>query len=378
MLKKLSATLMALCALAMVLTFANCGTSSSRPAGLILVTSQGDKTLLAYRADLTSGKLTQISTSVSTTDQPTVVVFDSGGAFAYVATNPATGNGKITAYSVASDGKLGAAGSSADAGVLPIAMALDNAGHLFVANQGSNSISAFSASGGSITKVPCAGMFCVGEDFEAGSAPSSITVEPSGKFLYVTNQGNDTVSAYSIESSGSLSELVLLGSPYPTATAPSSSAFATTATGSYLYITNSGSNNITGYVVCLSTIDPCTTADGSLRLIPSSPFGAGLNPVGIVVDPTNTFVYALDQTSNQVSGYRLNAATGGLSALNPATHSTGTRPVSIGMHPDGKFIYVVNSASNTISGYSLEPQNGSLTPITPLATSAQPYGLAVK
>ena len=131
-------------------------------------------------------------------------------------------------------------------------------------------------------------------------------------------------------------------------------------------------------MVCLSTIDPCTTVDGSLRLIPSSPFGAGLNPVSIVVDPTNTFVYALDQTSNQVSGYRLNAATGGLSALNPATHSTGTRPVSIGMHPDGKFIYVVNSASNTISGYSLEPQNGSLTPITPLATSAQPYGLAVK
>ena len=306
------------------------------------------------------------------------MVFDSGGAFAYVATNPASGNGKVTTYSVASDGKLGAGGSSADAGVLPIAMALDAAGHLFVVNQGSNSISAFSASGGSITKIPCTGLFCVGDDFRTGSAPSSITVEPSGKFLYVTNQGDNTVSAFSIDASGTLSELILHGSPYPTATAPSASAFATTATGSYLYITNSGSNNITGYVVCLSTIDPCTVADGSLTLIPSSPFGAALNPVGIVVDPTNTFVYALDQNSNQVSGYRLNATTGGLSALSPATLSTGIRPVAIAMHPDGKFMYVVNSVSNTISGYSLEPQNGNLTPITPLATSAQPYGIVVK
>jgi 6-phosphogluconolactonase len=97
-----------------------------------------------------------------------------------------------------------------------------------------------------------------------------------------------------------------------------------------------------------------------------------------VVDNTNTFVYALDQGSNQLSEYRLNAANGGLTALNPAVLSTGIHPVSLAIHPDGKFLYVINSASNTISGYSLEPQSGKLTPITPLATSAQPYGLAVK
>ena len=377
MLKKLSAILMALCALALILTFANCGTSSSRPAGLILVTSQGDKTLLAYQADLTSGKLTQISTSVSTTDQPTAVVFDPGGSIAYVATDPASGNGKVTAFPVASDGKLGAAGSSADAGLLPIAMKLDGAGHLFVANQGSDSVSVFSVSGGNITKVLCTGLFCVGDDFATGSAPSSVTVEPSGTFLYVTNQGDNTLSAYSIDASGSLSELFLLGSPYPTATAPSSSAFASTSTGSYLYVTNSGSNNISAYIACLSTVAPCTAADGSLLPI-STLFGAGLSPVGIVVDTTNTFVYALDQGSNQISEYRLNAANGGLAALNPAVLSTGIHPVSLAIHPDGKFLYVINSASNTISGYSLEPQSGKLAPITPLATSAQPYGLAVK
>jgi 6-phosphogluconolactonase len=369
MLKKLSATLLALCALALILTFANCGTSSSRPAGLVLVTSQGDSTLLAYRADLTSGKLTQVNTSTSTTDQPSAVIFDPGGAFAYVATNPSSGNGKITAFPVGSDGKLGAAGSSADAGLLPIAMALDPAGHLFVANQASDSVSSYSVSGGNITHIG---------DFPTGDAPRSVTVEPSGKFLYVTNQGDNTVSAFSIDGSGNLSELILFGSPYLTATAPTGSALATTATGSYLYVANSGSNNISAFIVCLTTIAPCTSADGSLISVASSPFGAGLTPVGIVVDPTNTFVYTIDQDSNQISGYRLNAANGGLAVLSPATVSTGIRPVSIAVHPDGKFLYVVNSTSNTLSGFSLQTQNGVLTPVTPLATSSVPFGLAVK
>ena len=153
MLKKLPATLTAFCALALILMFVNCGTSSSRPSGLVLVSSQGDNTLLAYKADLNSGKLTQIDTSTSTTDLPTAVIFDPGGAFAYVATNPASGNGKITAYPVDNDGKLGGAGSSADAGLQPIAMTLDGAGHLFVANEASDTVSVFSVSAGSITGV---------------------------------------------------------------------------------------------------------------------------------------------------------------------------------------------------------------------------------
>ena len=100
--------------------------------------------------------------------------------------------------------------------------------------------------------------------------------------------------------------------------------------------------------------------------------------MGIVVDPTNTFVYTIDQGSNQISGYRLNAANGGLAVLSPATVSTGTRPTSIAFHPDGKFLFVVNSTSNTLSGFSLQTQNGVLTPVTPLATSSSPFGVAAK
>ena len=101
-------------------------------------------------------------------------------------------------------------------------------------------------------------------------------------------------------------------------------------------------------------------------------------PVGIVVDPTNTFVYAVNQSSNQISQYRLNAANGDLSALSQATISTGGRPVSIAFHPEGRYLYVVNSTSDTLSGYAVQPQSGVLSPGTPLATSSLPFGLAVR
>ncbi len=170
-------------------------------------------------------------------------------------------------------------------------------------------------------------------------APSSVTVEPSGKFLYVTNQGDNTVSAFSIDGSGNLSELILAGSPYPTATAPAGSALATTATGSYLYVANSGSNNISAFIVCLTTIAPCTAADGSLISVASLPVGAGLTPVGIVVDPTNTFVYTIDQDSNQISGYRLNAANGGLSRIVPC-HGFNGNPADLDRVSSGREVPV--------------------------------------
>src|SRR6266853_3744637 len=59
---------------------------------------------------------------------------------------------------------------------------------LYVANGGSNSISAYviDAKSGALTPVG-------GSPFPAGSVPSSIAVDPSGKFAYVSNQADGTV-----------------------------------------------------------------------------------------------------------------------------------------------------------------------------------------
>jgi DNA-binding beta-propeller fold protein YncE len=61
----------------------------------------------------------------------------------------------------------------------------------------SNNVSAYSiGSNGALTPVP-------GSPFVAGSLPSSVAVDPTGRFAYVANEGSgNNVSAYSIGFNG--------------------------------------------------------------------------------------------------------------------------------------------------------------------------------
>lgn len=57
----------------------------------------------------------------------------------------------------------------------------------------------------------------------AGQAPNTITVDPSGAFVYVVNQGSNTISAYAIAAgTGTLSQIT--GSPFATDLSPVSIA----------------------------------------------------------------------------------------------------------------------------------------------------------
>lgn len=357
---------------ALAILLLNCG-GSSRPAGVLLATTQGSVGIDSFGIDLSSGNLTQIKTLAATQTGPTAIVIDPSGANAFVADS---GTNSISAYTVNSDGTLTAGSTFAVKGSTPTALAIDHAGKfLFVANQASNNVSVFSVQGSTLSEL-------ANSPYLSGLLPSSVTVSPANNYLYVTNQTDNTITVYNIASTGDLSPIP--GSPFPTGTAPSGSAIVppqslTTATRTYLYVANSGSNNVTAFLVCLTNITPCTASDGSLQtLAPTSIFAAGIGPAAIVVDPTSNFLYIANKTSNQISGYRINQATGGLTNLSPFTVSTGMNPVALVIHPDGLYMYAANISSANISAYKIQTQNGALTALTPISSDPQPAGLAVK
>ncbi len=93
-----------------------------------------------------------------------------------------------------------------------------------------------------------------------------------GGFVYVTNAGAKTVSAYAIDpSSGALTPVA--GSPFAAGTVPS--GIAVDAAGKFAYLENAGSDNVSAY-----SIDP---TDGALTPVAGSPFAAGTAPVAIAV-----------------------------------------------------------------------------------------------
>jgi 6-phosphogluconolactonase (cycloisomerase 2 family) len=369
----------------------SCG-SSSRSSGILLVTSQGATDVNSYGIDLNTGILSQLSTAVPVpaNSVPGPIVLDPSGNFAYVGNNATSGGaGNISAYSVDKNGKLASAGGSTPTGVNPVALAIDPGNHfLFVANQGSNDISAppalrpsvsvFSVgSNASLTAV-------AGSPFPTGTQPltagsptataSALAVTPSAKFLYVANQGQNTISGFAVSGSGALTPLT--ESPFATGSAPSGVAIDTS--GKFLYVANSGSNNVSAFLICATALPGCTTTDGSLVPVTGSPFSAGLGPVSLAVDPSDNFLYVADMTSNQLSGYRINPSTGALTPLATSAVSTGTTPMFVAIHPAGNYLYVSDNGADTISGFHLVPQSGVLGPLSPTTAASRPAGIALK
>jgi len=85
---------------------------------------------------------------------------------------------------------------------------------------------------------------------------------------------------------------------------------------SFVYVANSGSNNVSAY-----TIKPVT---GALAAVVGSPFAAGSGPVSVTVDPAGQFAYVANLGSDNVSAFTINPATGALAAVSGSPFPAGT------------------------------------------------------
>jgi 6-phosphogluconolactonase len=416
--KKISGCFALLAFLGLSLFLMNCGSSSSRPAGLLYVASQGDSNIGSYAINLDSGKLSLLNKTTPTDTTPSTMLFDPSGKVAYVLN---TGTNSITSYTVNNDGSLSAPTSTALPVQNSVAIARDAAGtFLAVVSQGSiplppggapcphiepNSecpaITVFTTPAGSATLTQA------GDPVALSFVPTSVATSITGTFndpnnpgtvdgtlLHVTgnqdltiNNNDNTISEYVVQASGAVTG-PLTGSPYTTASNPSSVvAVKTTPTGGagglFVYVTNATDDNVNVYQVCTAP-DGTNCLDAShdvqnAKMIPvGNPVSVGLDPVAMTVDPTNNFLYVVNHTSSTVSSFRINPTTGALSALNPSTVSTGSNPVAITMHASGKFLYVSNNGSSNVSGFNVDTTSGALSNATNVISSAQPAGLVAK
>jgi 6-phosphogluconolactonase len=201
----------------------------------------------------------------------------------------------------------------------------------------------------------------------------------SGGYLYVANQFSSTVSAYSYDSNGNLSFLT----NYPVAANPSALAFSREVLNSnrdhFLLVSNSGSNQVSVFSACVATTLNCGAATGVLSEVSGSPFSAPTGPGPIIVDPAFDWVYVIEKGSFQVSQFAFAPATGALSALSPAAVSTGSGPVSGGVTSDGNWVFIANSGASNLSALGV----GSTGKLSPANTSIvilanQPSAIVVR
>lgn len=136
----------------------------------------------------------------------------------------------------------------------------------------------------------------------------------------------------------------------------------TTPPPAYLYLLESNGTNLG--TLHVFTVNPTT---GALAEVSGSPFNAGLNPQQILIAFPGSFIYVINQQSQDITGLAINPSTGALTPLPGSPFPIGSNPVTAGVDPTGRFLYVFatspfsNTADEYLYEYAIDSSSGFLT-----------------
>lgn len=238
----------------------------------------------------------------------------------------------------------------------PTSVTVDPSGKYAYAANTSGTISAYN-----IDQITGA-LIDLGTPVSAGTYPTSVTVDPSGKFAYAADTIGGTIYSYTIDqTTGVLSEgMTVLAGKYPASVKVDKS-------GQFVYVPNMGDNTISAYTV---------QSNGTLLELADSPFPAGTSPASIItVDLLNVgeFAYVANMSANTIWYYSINSSNGNLTYLGQVP--TGAYPSSVTVDPLGKFVYAANESSNKISVYTIDQTTGALTAGTAVDAGTSPTSI---
>jgi len=267
----------------------------------------------SYSLDPKSGKLTEFNKVSSGGADPCYVSFDQAGKYLLVANY--TG-GSVSTFPVAPDGRIGPASAFVQhTGTGPnkerqegphahyIASSSDNR-FVFVVDLGLDEvvIYRFNPANGALTPndPPFAKL-------APGAGPRHLAFHPNGKFAYVLSEVNSTVTAFAYGSqSASFAMLQTLSTiPKDFSAHNDTAEIVVHPSGKFLYASNRGHDSIAEFAI--------DSAKGTLKLAGDFPT-EGKTPRNFALDPTGKFLLAANQESNNIVVFRIDQSTGALTA----------------------------------------------------------------
>ncbi|HEY1661894.1 MAG TPA: lactonase family protein [Verrucomicrobiae bacterium] len=144
-------------------------------------------------------------------------------------------------------------------------------------------------------------------EVKPGSGPRHIVFHQDGKFAYVVNEMGGTVTAFAYDaSSGKLTEIQTASTlPDDFHGNNTSAEIAIHPSGKFLYASNRGNDSIAVFAI--------DEATGLLTRVQIQPV-AGKVPRGFAIDPTGQFLVEANQNSDNIVVYRINPEDGKLTA----------------------------------------------------------------
>src|ERR1700682_1895534 len=269
-------------------------------------------TLSAFAVDAKSGKLTLLNQIPSQGEDPCYLSFDKTGKYLLVANYS---SGTIAVFPILADGRLGehtgllkdqgATGPNKEHQKGPHAHWIETSPDnrfVLVADLGLDEVLVYKFDAASGTLTPNEPAFA---RLKAGSGPGQAVFYPNGKFVFAVSELSSTATSFAYGAKkGALKEVGTASTLPPGFSGRNDVAEAAVhPNGKFLYVSNRGNDSI-----AILSIDP-----GNRTLSPAGgiPTG-GKEPRHFAIDQSGKYLLAENQFSNNIVVFKIDAATGGL------------------------------------------------------------------
>jgi len=276
-----------------------------------LFNGQASGALSAFKLDAATGKLAFLNQQPSGGTGPCHVTVDPGGKYVLVANYD---SGSVAVFPVRTNGFLDPAssviqhhGSSINrerqAGPHAHCVAMDGANHrVLVCDLGLDKVMIYrlNETSGALTpdETPWAGL-------KPGSGPRHITFSPDGRYAYVISEMGATLTVFVCNPEhGALNEVQTVSTlPEDFHKKNKAAEVALLPSGKFIYASNRGDNSLAVFAVDESS--------GRLTFVERQST-RGKTPRCFAIDPTGQYLIVANQDSDNVVVFRINAQTGRL------------------------------------------------------------------
>jgi len=271
----------------------------------------------AFSIDRSSGKLTFLNEVSSRGADPCYITVDPSGKYVLVANY--TG-GSIASFPISTDGKLGEASAFVQHTGHSINPKRQEAPHAhsidlspderfaFVDDLGLDQLLTYKFDKGKGSLKPNNPPFA---KLDAGAGPRHFALHPSGQYAYVVSELASTVTAFSFASkAGTFNRIQTISAlPEDFKGENDDAEIEVHPSGKFLYASNRGHDSIAVF-----SIDP---AKGTLTTVEHTPT-QGKTPRNFAIDPTGALLFAENQESDNIVVFRIDQNTGKLTATGKA------------------------------------------------------------
>jgi 6-phosphogluconolactonase len=205
---------------------------------------------------------------------------------------------------------------------------------------------------------------------------ANIALDRTGKFLFSASYGGNKVALNPLLANG------VVGEPKQVIpTGLNAHAFLPSPDNRFVFATNLGSDQVLAFAfdAAAGTLTP---NDPPTIKVPEKS-----GPRHFVFHPNGKFVYLVHELNGDVAAFAYEAKSGAWTEIQRTTalpegfngKESGQKPWAADIHitPDGRFLYASERTTNTLTAYKVDGASGKLTAIGSVPTEKQPRGFHI-